>query len=141
MTTYAYKDGVIAYDGRCTSGDFIIEDDIDKKCERNGVVFFITGAVSDDENFLDVYFNMAQPTKFNTNSAIVWDGETLWLASIDKEEGFWKRKLHLDRAYATGSGSNFAIAAMDLGKSAREAVEYAITRDCKSGGLVREFIL
>jgi ATP-dependent protease HslVU (ClpYQ) peptidase subunit len=36
--------------------------------------------------------------------------------------------------WAIGSGQHFAIAAMDLGKSAEEAVAYAMTRDVYSGG-------
>lgn len=35
---------------------------------------------------------------------------------------------------AIGSGMRFAIAAMDLGKSAEQAVRYACTRDIYSGG-------
>jgi len=36
-----------------------------------------------------------------------------------------------------GSGSDFALSAMDFGKSAKEAVEYAMTRDIYTGGNVQ----
>ncbi len=35
---------------------------------------------------------------------------------------------------AIGSGWQFAIAAMDFGKSAKQAIEYAMTRDNGTGG-------
>lgn len=38
-----------------------------------------------------------------------------------------------------GSGYQFAIAALDLGKTAKEAVNYAKTRDIYTGGRVRVF--
>jgi len=38
-----------------------------------------------------------------------------------------------------GSGRDFAIAAMDHGKSAKEAVKYAMTRDTYTGGRIRVF--
>jgi ATP-dependent protease HslVU (ClpYQ) peptidase subunit len=38
--------------------------------------------------------------------------------------------------WAIGSGQRFALAAMDLGKSAAEAVAYAATRDIFTGGVI-----
>ncbi|WP_210772140.1 hypothetical protein [Rhodanobacter lindaniclasticus] len=35
---------------------------------------------------------------------------------------------------AIGSGWQFAIAAMDFGKTAKQAIEYAMTRDNGTGG-------
>lgn len=40
---------------------------------------------------------------------------------------------------AFGSGADFAIAAMDLGKSSSEAVKYASTRDIYTGGEIESF--
>ena len=141
MTTYAYKNGIIAYDSRCSAGDFIIEDDSEKMQIVNGCTFFITGALNDDENFIECYFEKSEPNKYNTNSAFVWDGENLWQAAISDTEGFWKRKLHLNKVYAMGSGWQFALSAMDLGLTAKESVKYAMTRDLKSGGKVKSFKL
>jgi hypothetical protein len=44
------------------------------------------------------------------------------------------REFHESPPYAMGSGRRFALAALDLGKSPREAVAYACTRDVFSGG-------
>ena len=40
---------------------------------------------------------------------------------------------------AYGSGAQFALSALDFGKSAKEAVEYAATRDIYTGGKVHVF--
>ena len=40
---------------------------------------------------------------------------------------------------SAGSGGEFAIAALDMGKTAKEAVEYAMTRDFYSGGKVHVY--
>lgn len=45
----------------------------------------------------------------------------------------------IDTVDAFGSGADLAIAAMDLGVSSSEAVEYAATRDIYTGGEVESF--
>lgn len=46
--------------------------------------------------------------------------------------------LVVDYPYAWGSGAPFAIAALDFGKSAVEAVKYAMTRDVFTGGKIQK---
>jgi hypothetical protein len=46
-----------------------------------------------------------------------------------------------DAFHACGSGRDFALAAMHLGRSAREAVEVALVFDAYSGGTVEELTL
>ena len=36
-----------------------------------------------------------------------------------------------------GSGSSFALSAMDFGKSAKDSVKYAMTRDIYTGGKIK----
>ena len=43
--------------------------------------------------------------------------------------------------FALGTGQHLALAAMDLGKSAQAAVQYAATRDVYTGGQVKLFII
>ena len=43
--------------------------------------------------------------------------------------------------YTAGSGSEYAMAALRLGKTAREAVALAIELDCFSGGNINELVL
>ena len=46
MTTIAYKSGIIAYDSRFTCGDIIEDDDVDKRIDRDGKTFFLSGNLS-----------------------------------------------------------------------------------------------
>lgn len=45
----------------------------------------------------------------------------------------------MDHNQAVGSGGNWALSSLDHGKSAKEAVEYAITKDIYSGGKVHVY--
>jgi ATP-dependent protease HslVU (ClpYQ) peptidase subunit len=140
MTTIAYKDGIVAYDTRVCSGDFIMEDNYEKRIVVENVSFFIAGAISDNDNFIACYFDGEEPSQDNDNAALVVTKEgELWVAAINQEYGFWKRKLNLNNPYTMGSGGQYAISAMDLGLSAAEAVKFAFTRDCKSGGRVKTY--
>lgn len=140
MTTIAYKDGVIAYDSRACCGNTIFDDGFDKKVERKGVLFFLSGATSEFDLFIESYFegkNVAG-RPLNIAGFVVVDSE-LWDAAIDEEGIFWKSKLRLDACYAYGTGTDHALTAMDMGASAVEAIKWAIKRDCKTGGEIRTF--
>lgn len=138
MTTIAYKDGVIAYDSLSTSGGLITNDDFDKKYKRSNVFFFLSGSICEFDNLMDCYFG-AEPTKTNDSAAFVYDSGNLYLISVCINDGFWKQKLNPERHYSIGSGSNFALAAMDLGYTAVDAIKQAIKRDCYSGGKIKTF--
>lgn len=141
MTTIAYKDGVIAYDSRITANDLITNDSANKKYELNGVVFFMSGATCDYKKFHNLYFGGTEPINDIDASALVVDKGELFLVAVCEKSGMWKQPMQLDNPCALGSGSNFALTAMDLGFSAFEAVKVAITRDCKSGGMVNTYEL
>lgn len=136
MTTIAYKDGVIAYDSQVTRGDVITDDDYEKCIEQKGVKFFCTGAVSDHQRLVDVYFG-AKPEGNIDATALVTDGETLMHIAVDDDTGLWKSPIRLDRVYAIGSGTPYAFAAMDMGGTAYQAVEAAKKRDTSTGGKIR----
>ncbi len=137
MTTIAYKNRVVAYDSRVTAGDLITNDDAEKKYVINDVVFFMAGAHSDYKRFHSLYFGGNESIEHIDASALVIDGGELFMVSVDSESGMWKQPMLLSNPCAIGSGTQFALAAMDLGLSADEAVKQAIKRDCKSGGMVR----
>lgn len=139
MTTIAYnhKDREIAVDSRTTRGGMIVSDESNKMHEVNGVKFFIAGFSSDDQEIIDSYFNGKQGVKScanNKNVAIVADGGEIFRCAFDDGDGFFIQAVKSNDA--AGSGFDFAIAAMDFGKSASEAVEYAMTRDVYTGGKV-----
>ena len=52
-----------------------------------------------------------------------------------EEERIFKSEINYNDAF--GSGFRFALAAMDHGKSAKEAIEYAMTRDIYTGGNIQ----
>lgn len=138
MTTIAYKDGIIAYDSRATAGDVILDDEYEKSMDYEGAKFFLAGAISDFEKFVECFVHDRKPSKDMDVSAFVVFDNTLWKAAVDNV-GLWKHRLDLNKTYAIGNGEQFALAAMDLGRSAKDAVQAAIKRDTKTGGTVRTF--
>ena len=141
MTTIAYKDGIIAADGRATSGYEITEDNYEKMMCVDGVMFFLSGSICDFDNFIECYLMGAKPTKGNETAAFVFEDGKLYKAAICSYHGFWKRKLNMKNNYAIGSGEQYALSAMDCGVSAKEAVEQAAKRDTMTGGIITEYNL
>lgn len=141
MTTIAYKNGVIAYDSRTTINNLIVEDDYDKKVEINDVVFFLAGATSDFDLFIDAYFGKEKDLKNIDVDAIIADDCKLFHSSITHDGVLWKSPINLNSHYAIGSGRDFAIAFMDAGHSAEHAIAATMKRDCWTGGKVRKWTL
>ena len=136
MTTIAYKDGVIAYDGRATtSTGTIVYDDFEKCVERDGVRFVICGSTACMSKLIDAYFGEPQ-TCVSADALVVVDGE-VWYISHGDDDGIEKSQVLPDRPYSIGSGSDHAYTAMDMGASAYQAVEMAMKRDSCTGGLIR----
>jgi 20S proteasome alpha/beta subunit len=141
VTTIAYKEGVIAYESRTTAGDLITSDDSEKCVIEDGKRFFICGATSDRMRLVNLYIGKSEDSGKNDCSAFVLDDGQLYLTAVDPEDGLWIQPLPLDKWHSIGSGSNFALTAMDMGADAKEAVKMAIRRDCKSGGKIRTYKL
>ena len=136
MTTIAYKDGVIAYDGRQTRNDRIVSDSAPKCQVVDGVSFFLSGAVCDEKALIAAYFGTASPVPVECSGYVV-DGGKLMMVGHDDKTGVWKQDLDLANPDAIGSGYAYAIAAMDMGASAEDAVRAAMKRDIYTGGDVR----
>lgn len=136
MTTIAYKDGVIAYDSRQTRGGAIVSDDCLKHEVVDGVSFFLTGAVCDERALIAAYFGTPSPAPVECSGYAV-DGGKLMLVGHDDKTGVWKQELDPSNPDAIGSGSAYALAAMDMGASAVDAVRAAMKRDIYTGGLIR----
>lgn len=135
MTTIAYKDGIIAYDGRCTAGGTIVYDDFDKLREREGVRFIGAGSTNDINELVDAYFGQEINGDCDARLMVI-EAEALML--IGHSDGrLWKSPLVFDRPYAVGSGSDHALTAMDMGATAYQAVEIAMKRDSCTGGKIR----
>ena len=139
MTTIAYKDGIIAYDSRSTAGSMIIDDDRDKKTVDGERVLFCAGAAADINKFLTAYSTGEKPESCDIHALVV-DKGVLFVASYDdKEDGFWKEEINPKKHCAIGSGTRYAITAMDMGASAKEAVKWAMKRDTGTGGRIRTY--
>lgn len=136
MTTIAYKDGVIAYDGRQTRNDRIVSDSAAKCQVVDGVSFFLSGAVCDEKALIAAYFGTASSVPVECSGYAV-DGGKLMMIGHDDTTGIWKQDLDPANPDAMGSGAQYALAAMDMGASAEDAVRAAMKRDIYTGGAVR----
>lgn len=140
MTTIAYKDGVIAYDSRQTRGGAIVSDDC-RKCEIvNGVSFFLSGCVCDEKALIAAYFGTPSKEAVECSGFVVDNGKLMMVGHDDKT-GVWRQPLDPANPDAIGSGSAYALAAMDMGASAEEAVRAAMKRDIHTGGTVRTVVI
>lgn len=139
MTTIAYKDGVIACDGRITSDDTILTDSRDKRAvNEDGVQFFVCGKDDATETVVSTWPNVKTP--HDSWNAFVVDGDDFWLCG-SKDGELWKCRQLSDEPMAIGSGSDHAFTAMDMGCSAQDAVHLAAKRDTGTGGQIREYKL
>ena len=138
MTTIAYRAGVLASDGRSTSGG-VIDDDKAKKIWRlkDGSLFGASGSYVPGLRLLFLLQEAVKSKKFilptmflKCNGLLIYKKEMFYF-----ERGLWEK---LTRPYyAIGSGGPYARTAMDFGADAKEAVKAGISRDIYSGGRVQ----
>jgi ATP-dependent protease HslVU (ClpYQ) peptidase subunit len=135
MTTIAYnhKDKEIAYDSRQTMGNCIITDFAEKKIETDKGIFFLAGPVSQCQFVANNYPDKKEGTDICGLAVI--NGDLYWIGTTDY--GLSSTIVECDMT--AGSGEAYAQAAMDFGKSAEEAVRYAMQRDNCTGGMVQVF--
>lgn len=135
MTTIAYDTKTLVSDSRSNINGMIYEEDAQKIFTNVGpfAVIGIAGdyqAAMDTINMIDEFPNIEHirgiPVEEIGNVSIIGitADRRLWSYAGDKS-----CELRSDQPFAVGSGEQFALAAMDLGKTAEEAVKYAATRD------------
>lgn len=140
MTTIAYKHPYIAYDGLATAGSVVINHNENKKYEGSGLVHFISGKVCDAQEFANsVIDRKKEDVQLECYSISVSQLGSVYKITQNEDGFFNKYPVSKSCVIAIGSGADLAIAAMDLGKSAKQAVEYAATRDIYTGGTIRVF--
>lgn len=121
-------------DSRCTAGTLIVDDKCNKVFKRGALTFVGGGELADLLTLVEYYPQQFEPTvTLNAQAFLLTEGECFM---VRVEKGEYKHDL-IDHNATLGSGGDFALAAMDFGKSAKEAVKYAATRDCATGGRVR----
>lgn len=141
MTTIAYNhiENKIACDGRVTCGGVIKMDTLKKYVVRDGFILFYTGATSDVPRMVDIVSNHDGGDTVDLESEIEIEvlfikDKCVYVASVTADNEYFIDSVECN--YAIGSGSSFALAAMDFGRTAKDAVKYAMTRDVYSGGKI-----
>lgn len=135
MTTIAYsnKDGTVSFDSRVTAGSQIVSDNANKMKVVDGIKFIFCGVVADIDKLISSYFGEHTDESIECSCIII------------KDNAVFDYSYHSGKCYlcevnfdsSWGSGSDFAISAMDFGKTSKEAVKYASTRDSMTGGKIR----
>jgi len=145
MTTIAYKNGVLAFDSRVTTGSALTGATIKAKQFKN-VMAAGCGDVQAVHAFLDwveAGYKQEEKSKFAIDVLAAMEGMEFEGILIDRKT----RKLYFfgnafypfeitAPFYAIGSGSHFAMGAMAMGASAHKAVKVASTLDTATGGQV-----
>jgi ATP-dependent protease HslVU (ClpYQ) peptidase subunit len=128
---YDHKARQIAIDSRYTAGDRICTDEAEKFLKsEDGSIFFFCGPESD-------YKLMASGVADVGCSALKVDN-TGKVFIVTAEDGRIMNST-LDYDYSIGSGSDYAMTALDLKCSAADAMKLAIKRDCRTGGKIRVY--
>ena len=144
MTTivYDHENQQIAFDSRLVDGTKILSDSYRKDILLiNDVRWFFSGNPIDLNALVDFIEEKGyQPQKIKSLK-----GVGTFRAFIDTPHAIYDLFCsdgsyimeELSYSEGTGSGGQWALAALDLGKSAAEAVAYASTRDVETGGAIR----
>ena len=137
MTTIAYdhKNKIIAYDSRLTAGTLIVSDNHNKhrKCKR-GWDWVISATEHDASQFIDLFSEQESANlSYDVDCVVVIDGLAF---NAYVNDGMFKL-CPLVHSECFGSGGRFALAALDFGYPAKDAIKYAMTRDSATGGKIR----
>lgn len=142
MTTIAYKDGVIAFDSRITNSDIVINDNAKKYYMKGGKTFFYSGAESDIDRLINGYLNGLIKLEHGVDgNAMVIDISGLYYVGVTEDFELWRSPVDVESPFAIGSGRDFALAFMDSGMSAVDAVKMTSKRDIYTGGAIRSYEL
>jgi len=138
MTTivYDHANRQIAIDGRTTSGSVINTETAEKWIQDGDDFWFICGPVSDKERLIN-HINATAPDapkwEIECSAFLVSGGSVYHCVVTENGEPC---KSQIKYSDSMGSGGVFALAALDHGKSAKDAVAYAATRDAGTGGKI-----
>lgn len=139
MTTiiYDHKNKQIACDSREVCGNMIASDDVKKFLTINDSIWFSSGSASDGRIFAEnANHNTKSPENSDCTSIQIKQG-IAYIVAVDNNDVYKIQELEMSEG--VGSGGRFALSALDFGKTAKEAVEYAMTRDVYTGGKVHVY--
>jgi len=137
MTTIAYRDGVLAADGRVTDGQLILTDEC-KKIRRlsDGSLFALTGDDTHEERIVEWLedADISPPPQGKDFTAILVDTD----GNLSFYNGMSDRFVPWYEGFAAfGSGSDIAYGALEMGATAEEAVIAASHRNTLTGGAIQ----
>ena len=135
MTTivYSHERKEIAMDSRASRGGMVVTDKFVKMFESKGVKFFMAGLPADVKVLMEMYEDpeiMGLPEV----ECLVLDGGKVYSVCPSEEGTLSILECTFD--CSIGSGGEWALAALDFGRTTRQAVKYATTRDLYSGGKI-----
>ena len=140
MTTivYDHKNQQVACDSRISKSSGSYSDCFVKMIESGDRLFVMTGSTCDIQYFID---NFEQYKKVGLNVDLDCNGIMIE-NGISYSVFIHGDVFNMDYLVCNeceGSGGKFALAALDFGETAKGAIEYAITKDCYSGGMVHVY--
>jgi ATP-dependent protease HslVU (ClpYQ) peptidase subunit len=154
MTTVTVKDNIVACDSQLTNGYTISSLDGEKVVKINGCIVAGAGSYAQIIKFRQWFTEhsdvlIAQQDNPTVNIPLPqnlqegdFTGAVLYPeGDLYVYEGRTDVAIKFEQPWAMGSGSDFALAAMKAGKSAKGAVEVAIDLDVFSGGEVKTYEL
>ncbi len=132
MTTIVYHrdTNAIAVDSR-ESADIILSDSVNKVIIKGDLNFILAGKTSCINALVESYPELPEYCS-PVQGFVIKNGVAYSIIANTGELSVIKCSYNI----AHGSGRNWALAAMDFGKDATEAIKYAMTRDLKTGGTV-----
>ena len=135
MTTIAYDGRYIAIDSRISRNGHVSSDEYKKFTEFDEWILFWTGAIHQKDLLMNIFIAKGEFIDEPKTWMIAYNKKTKFTYSVSVEnKNFLMDKL--EWVDGMGSGSCYAIGAMDAGKSAVDAVKIAIKRDCATGGKI-----
>jgi 20S proteasome alpha/beta subunit len=144
MTTIAYKDDIIAFDSRLTNGSTIIDDNFLKIIQDDSTIATGCGEWSEVNDLVYAFKNKTDIHLKNDAIVLI---HMLNLGTLF-ECYAWEGKIYcneIDRLlpvyYTYGTGKKHALTAMDMGFTAKQAVDMAAKRDIYTGGVIRGYDL
>lgn len=142
MTTIAFDGNIIACDTQITMGNLIHNHKSKFYNLKGGAKAAMCGSQLEIDYFVNNFVDGEVCAQICSAGGIGFTKEDgLCIAyGFYVEDGYF-RKVKFETSHADGSGRDFALAAMDHGKDAIEAVKYAMTRDFYTGGEVIAFDL
>ena len=137
MTTivYDHKNKQIACDSRTTASNLILTDKAIKFKENEKGLWFFSGSVADESQLIELVHNDKPDITPDCCAFLVKDG-ACYLVTFNGDYCAISENKY---SHSIGSGGDWALAAIDMGMTAKKAVKYACTRDIGSGGKINVY--